>query len=291
VTISRPTDPNTPAFNHFDVVGGTESHFLNMTLTNGSSPTDGGAIHDHGTLQLQSCTFANNSAAGVGGAIMVASDGTARMSDCTFEYNSAAGDGGAIAAEEESLATSITNCILTENSAGGNGGAISAISAGSLYISGCMITFNSADGVLLNQGFGGGVYVDRVASATISSTDITDNTAAIQGGGLYVIDCDLTMTDGRLSYNTAAQDGGGFYIDAAGKTVTLNQVKVTDNKATNGKGGGGYILNGTLAGSLAELTGNTAGAAVLPLPGIGVKAGATATITVPANEQTVGDDL
>ena len=48
-----------------------------------------------------------------------------------------------------------------------------------------------------------------------------------------------------------------------------------------------YILKGTLAGSLAELTGNTATVAI---PGIAFKTGATVTLTVPMGQQTIVQD-
>jgi hypothetical protein len=104
---------------------------------------------------------------------------------------------------------------------------------------------------------------------------------------VYVLNCDLTMNNGQLHGNEADVDGGGFYVDAANKTAVLSGVRVTQNYAGR-KGGGGYIMNGTLAGSLAELTGNEAGVAI---PGIARKAGqTTVTLTVPPGEQTIQDD-
>jgi hypothetical protein len=77
-------------------------------------------------------------------------------------------------------------------------------------------------------------------------------------------------------------------VNATDLTVTLNNVSVTQNSVTAGKGGGGYIMNGTLAGALTALTGNTDTGGI---PGIGVKSTARTTITVPPNQQTLGDDL
>jgi predicted outer membrane repeat protein len=278
-------------FNQFDVISETESHFTGMTLANGQTKAAGGAIWDDGTVQLEGCTFTNNSStASDGGALVVLSGASATASNCIFENNSAAGNGGAIAAQSGSLATSLSNCTLTGNSAVANGGAVSAVEAGALSISGGSITENKATGAVAPRGFGGGVYVESTQVATISQVNIGYNTAAANGGGLYVLDTTLTMTDGQLSDNTAADYGGGFYVDASELTVTLNQVSVTDNTATTGKGGGGYIVRGTLAGALTALTGNAAGAPVLPLPGIGWKTGSTATITAPAGQQPIAND-
>lgn len=287
VTIERSAAPNTPAFRLLSVAADTESHFVGIKLQNGDTVGSGGAIRNAGKVQLMSCTFTENVAGFDGGAIVTLEDATTILFSCTFTDNSAGRDGGAIAALPGSLTTSLNTCTLTENETVARGGAVFAEGAGSLFISGSSITNNKTTGVVGVQGLGGGVYVETTASATINHTNITNNTAAWRGGGLYVLNCDLTMTYGSLSYNTASQDGGGFYIDADTKTVTLNNVSVTQNTATNGKGGGGYILKGTLAGSLSALTGNTAGLAIL---GIGVKVGAIATITVPPGQQTVVND-
>ncbi len=119
------------------------------------------------------------------------------------------------------------------------------------------------------------------------ASNIFGNTAGGEGGGVYVEAADLTMSGGELHGNTAAGYGGGIYVDAANKTVTMTNVKVAENQA-GGKGGGAYIWNGTLDGSLAELTDNTATGGIV---GIGFKKNqATAPLTVPANQQTKVED-
>jgi hypothetical protein len=164
--------------------------------------------------------------------------------------------------------------------------------ADTLTITGSTISLNTVSNLPGGaQGLGGGVYVENTTNATINQTDITDNTASWQGGGLYVLNTSLTMTGGQLAGNTSAQSGGGFFIDATGFTVTLNQVSVTNNTATNGLGGGGYVAAGTLAGQLlaGQLTGNTAGGQGPngSLPGIGLGIDAFWTITVAPNQQQV----
>lgn len=288
VTIERSAAPNTPAFNHFAVSANTESHFEGLTLKNGSSPFDGGSIRNSGKVQAMSCTFTDNFATTDGGAISTRFGATTYLFSCTFTNNKAAGYGGAVAAQPGSLATNLDTCTLTGNEAVLGGGAVSAVGANSFSISGSSITQNKATGA--NQGQGGGVYVQDTSSPTIGNTGIDNNTAAFQGGGLFVLRCDLTMNYGSLSSNTAAQDGGGFYIDEGlyAMTATLTSVRVTDNTATAGKGGGGYLKMGTLSGSLSALTGNTSG--VAGFAGIAWKSGSTANITVPPGQQTVVND-
>jgi predicted outer membrane repeat protein len=126
ITVERSSAPNTPAFNHFDIIADTESHFVSMTLTNGKSGVSGGSIYNSGTIQFMSCTFMNNASAGSGGAIYTRSGATATLSSCTFTDNSADDNGGAVAADADSLATSFANCTITGNSAKMHGGAIAS---------------------------------------------------------------------------------------------------------------------------------------------------------------------
>lgn len=290
ITIQRSVlNPFGPAFRLLSVNQDTESHFIGITLQNGATTGSGGGVWNDGTAQFSSCMFTNNSAGTDGGAIVARDGATTRLFSCTLTNNSASRDGGAIAALPGSLATSLEDCTLTDNSTVARGGAVFAEGAGSLAVSGGSITNNKTTGVVAGQGFGGGVYVKNTTSATVSYTDISSNTASFAGGGLFVQDCGLSMTGGSLSSNTAAQDGGGFYIDADTKTITLSSVSISNNAATAGKGGGGYLLKGTLTGSLSALMGNTSG--VAGFAGIAWKTGSTATITVPPGQQTVVNDL
>ena len=269
-------------------MSGKESHFTGITLTGGSSTFDGGSIWNNGTAHFLNCTFMSNSTTQFGGAIATRSGATTIVNNCEFWYNSATLGGGAIAAKSGSLTTNIIDCTLTENDPERDGGAVWAQGAGSLLIDGSSITVNRALGN--GTSLGGGVYVESVTTATINQTNITLNTSWHRGGGLYVQDCNLTMTGGQLANNDSTASGGGFYVDAADKTVTLNQVRITGNHS-GWKGGGGFIARGTLAVQLGPglLTGNTADGVGLngSLPGIGVGVGAFWTGTVAPNQQKV----
>jgi predicted outer membrane repeat protein len=208
-----------------------------------------------------------------------------------FTNNSAGAHGGAISAsafEPSTIVLSLTNCTLKGNHAVEAGGAIASIKAASLYLSECTINdTNQTTGAAPGEGFGGGVYIKNTASATILNTTIEANRASVAGGGVYVKDSDLTMNGGRLNENRAVEDGGGFYIDAPEMTVTLN-THITRNTATKGKGGGGYLVKGTLTGSLRELLDNQG---ARNFSGIGAKAGQTiVTLTIPGKQQAVAVD-
>ena len=81
---------------------------------------------------------------------------------------------------------------------------------------------------------------------------------------------------------------------ASNVVVPLNSVSVTNNQTTavGSKGGGGYVMKGTLAGSLTALTGNSDGAGVNgATAGIAYKKPlGDATITRPATHQPIVED-
>jgi hypothetical protein len=260
----------------FQVDQSTESHFVNMTFKNGLTNTSGGAIYDAGALQVLDCFFKNNYAFQMGGAI------------------------AAIPSSSSGTVTAyITNSEFDTNTAEIAGGAIASSGATVLTIEGCTITANQVTGVGVGAGFGGGVAVSNTFTTLINQTDIIGNTATQSGGGLSFQSvsafASLTMNDGQLKDNEADSLGGGIYVDAFGNTASLNGVSVTLNRASGagGKGGGGYVLNGTLDGTLTALTDNQDGAGVNgPTAGIAFKQanGATAPIAVPPNQQTVVAD-
>ena len=93
---------------------------------------------------------------------------------------------------------------------------------------------------------GGGVYVDKGGTFTLTSGNIADNTAAA-GGGVYVDEGGtFTMAGGSINNNNATTGGGGGVMVNKG-TFTLSGGSITDN-ATNSETygyGGGVCLYGT----------------------------------------------
>jgi hypothetical protein len=161
----------------------------------------------------------------------------------------------------------ITNLSLNNGSAallaviggfGPVGGAI--LDAGDLSVTNSTISGNTA----LN---GGGVYVAKGASATISSTLMNLNTTftlavakpatPTQGnGGAVYTDGDLRLFNTVIDSNTAADNGGGLYVDIPGTAVT-EQTTVTNNTASNA--GGGIANTGSLSLSGSQVRLNVAG--------------------------------
>jgi hypothetical protein len=117
---------------------------------------------------------------------------------------------------------------------------------------------------------GGGIAAPSLI--TLNASDVTSNTAAEFGGGIFNIGdaggistVTFANTTGgtSISKNTAAE-GGGIYNDGPTATVqfTDSSTRVTKNTATNANGGGGIFNTGG---------GTLIGAVSPPSPGANVK--------------------
>jgi hypothetical protein len=162
--------------------------------------------------------------------------------------NGLADTGGAILARGN---LTLTSCTLQGNQATdangwGQGGAI-RILGGTLDVSGCTITGNSAKD-------GGAIDLGTAEAVTISDSTISLNYASEEGGGIYGIHWDKTLTlhNVNMAGNIAVNAGGGVYIDDGG-VATPNMMLVLSGgtnihsnvvQSASGKGGGVYLDGG-----------------------------------------------
>jgi predicted outer membrane repeat protein len=155
----------------------------------------------------------------------------------------------------------VTNCAFLNNhlQAGYAGGAIYNFSWGTLTVSGCTISGNSATD-------GGGIFNGGAMTIT-ASTIISGNSATAQGGGIWNGGSSgMTISGSTISGNSAIY-GGGIYN--AGPLTVADSSTISGNSATFG-GGGIYNQNYrsvTVRDSV--LTGNSAtdGGAIYNVPG------------------------
>lgn len=186
----------------------------------------GGILNDSGALTLNSTPVLLNVAARAGGGIET-NGGTVSMTAGRLQSNTA-GVPGALSP--------------------GNGGGLHTTGAGTVSLSNLDVFNNVA------TADGGGLWNSATGTMTISNVDLETNTA-ISGGAIFVQgggDGSTTLNDGTLlDGNTATgtqfgDGGGGLYNDGA--TVTLDDVRVLDNRATAtlGSGGGIFSNSGTL---------------------------------------------
>ncbi len=124
------------------------------------------------------------------------------------------------------------------------GGGLYAVSGASLILSGVDIRDNEA-------GEGGGVYLAGASIVADAQVTVKKNTADSSGGGVMMTD-GSSWSGGSISNNTATLDGGGLYIEGA---VTLEDVSIDDNTADS-TGGGAVIFSGEAKTSAVKLSGN-----------------------------------
>jgi hypothetical protein len=213
---------------------GAATTINNITFTNGSTSTRGGAIRATGPLTVNGCTFTGNSGGDGGGAISV-DNALVTVNNSTFSGNHA----------QNGL-----------NSNGGNGGAIRVHGTGNLIITGSTFTGNNAN----SDGFGGAWWVDFNGHATITNSTFANNNAQGDGGVGFISGglSTVTAVGSTMSGNHAGSAGGvasGGALEVGG-TVTLKNSTVTGNTTTNG--GGGVDANSVNL-AYADVDGNSAG--------------------------------
>jgi hypothetical protein len=127
---------------------------------------------------------------------------------------------------------------VISNSASYKGGGV-GVWGGSVTLNGGQIIHNTANGPTGWDG-GGGMFI--LGSATLNGVQVISNSAS-HGGGLYVYQSNVTLSEAQIIDNSATSTGGGVFI-WANSIVTLNGGKITNNSARRG---GGVNSDGTLA--------------------------------------------
>ncbi|OWK36578.1 Fibronectin type III domain protein [Fimbriiglobus ruber] len=220
-----------------------------LTLTNGGSATDGGAVYDNNqNLTLDSMTITANTATGDGAGLFT-NGGTVIVTNSVFSNNKAA-DGVAI--RNTGATVAIADTTIDGNTAtnpDGTGGYYQ--SGGSSTITGSSFTNNvGGDGVGLFVTGGpttlGTSFVGNNKSTNAGGPDI--------GGGLAVAGGQVTVQNSTISGNTANADGAG--VDFQSGSLTIQNSTIAFNTAdadnTGGGDGGGVFVATTLSVGLSS---------------------------------------
>jgi hypothetical protein len=89
-----------------------------------------------------------------------------------------------------------------------------------------------------SSGSGGGIYSAR--SVSITNSIVTQNTASLEGGGIY--SDGLSMTNCLIVDNTTRADGGGVYqVEFGLGNAAIIGSTFSGNRASNAAGGGAYL--------------------------------------------------
>ncbi|MFT4037497.1 MAG: right-handed parallel beta-helix repeat-containing protein [Thermomicrobiales bacterium] len=133
----------------------------------------------------------------------------------------------------------MSNCTIDGAEAGWSGGGL--YSLGLLTMTGCTISNNRATNPDTTANYGG-VAVNSVA--TFTDCHFLNNHADVFGGGLVVGDTATATLDGAsVVQGNSAATAGGVGVGAGALTVGPG-VRITQNTADAGKGGGIYSLMG-----------------------------------------------
>ena len=218
---------------------------LTMTggILSGNSAVSGGGVYSDGsvTVSNESAVISGNSASANGGGVYVSESGILSLSAGSVgesgKPNTASGGSGVYLAGKATLTGGSISYNGTET---GTGGGLYLNTVEEITLNGTELSHNQAKD-------GGAIYAVKPESAaenvtlTIAKGSISNNSASVNGGGVYLESgVKLAMTGGALNTNTAA-NGGGAYA-ASGSTMTLSGGTVgstdgkTGNSANNGAG-------------------------------------------------------
>jgi CSLREA domain-containing protein len=154
LTVQRSNAGATPQFSIFYVVGGNNVNISGLTLTNGDSPDDGGAINNFGTLVVDGLALSGNHATLSGGAIYNSSTGLLTISNTTISGNQA--DVGALV--NAGANATITNTTFTGNTnqTSAPGQAIFGFTDSVTTVTNCTVSLNTGDAALFQNPSGVG---------------------------------------------------------------------------------------------------------------------------------------
>lgn len=264
----------------------------NVTFTANKAKFRGGAVYASNNadeyvtryVNLTDCVFTDNEAV-LGGAVSVYSSsmdykngGIVTISDCEFNSNKALKQkatatvafGGAIYADRKSSVT-VDNSYFNTNTAELSGGAAYITGLSTLNLKNCEFTENAATTETAN----GGAITVQSAYCNINASDLYDNTATLNGGGIYVtyleelaVNSEVKLDNTLFSGNTG-ENGGAIYAEdmitnTDSTTITATDCEFELNKAS--RGGAVYLADNSDAyikdGFFAKNSGSSAGGAL-----------------------------
>ncbi len=194
-----------------------------ITVTGNRAKNGGGVAVLHGNFTMIAGSIGEKNGANTatyGGGVYV-SEGEVWLKGGSVEYNTATDGGGAYVTGGKMY---MLDGSLAGNDATGNGGG--AYVAGDFRMQGGTIGGEGGENHALN---GGGVYVNE-GNVTIVYGEITHNRADKDGGGFLVSAADnsvkVRMLSGSLSFNQAKANGGGMAVESSSDSTQTITVEI-----------------------------------------------------------------
>ncbi len=199
LSVQRSSTAGTPAFRIFNLAPGVKSAISGLTITNGSTPGNGGGITSAGTLTIDAVRVSGNSA-NLGGGIW--NQGILHIRNSTIASNVASAAGGGVGNSSGDLY--VDGSTIASNAAAYGGG---LVNYSNLVVVNSTVAGNEA---LTN---GGGIYaVASTSTANIYSSTIAYNDA---------------------DYDRMGYSGGGIFVEGGSATLNLRNTLVAGNTVGN----------------------------------------------------------
>ncbi len=212
---------------------------------------DGGAGTDR--LNLDGVTVADTPGRG----LSVNAVESVSIVNSSFIGNSADLGGGVLLRNVESA--SLSNVVIADNTADSGGGI--AVVDSVVLITASEITNNRSTRRVLG---GGGVYARSTRRfdgdlLTIATSNISENSSAGEGGGIFIIGAGISISDSTIDSNVASGGAGGGISglsNGVAGDVVLRRTSVTNNSSSR-SGGGVAVLGTGVDFANVTITGNT----------------------------------
>jgi predicted outer membrane repeat protein len=204
----------------------------NTMIRGDSSSLGGGLAFGTGSyVDVTNCVLDDNGAIIHGGAVYIGSNSVADFVGCDFTNNRAINDGGGVYGHSDGFTVTFDDCEFLRNTAGDAGGAMGALSGLTEFVD-CRIKGNLAGTS------GGALAFGQNAPMSLLGCVVTGNRSDGDGGALYLMGLTVTpwaftLTSTTISSNYAAQNGGGVYFEVTGSgdTLRFDQAILRDNCA------------------------------------------------------------
>ncbi|GAA5484283.1 beta strand repeat-containing protein [Haloferula sargassicola] len=245
------------------------------TVSGNRAASEGGGLwNGSGLMTVDGAEITGNTASGadatMGGGGIFNAGGTVMIKNSTMitgnVADGASGSGGGVF-NDAGGSVEITNSTLATNTANRAGGAIednSGVGLG-LTLTSVTLSENTAGTPAANPGNGGALHISGAGDVMITSSTVSGNDAALEGGGLWNGSGTMTVSGTTVSGNTASgdalDDGGGGIFNNGGTLTVSASSSITANVADGTAGSGGGIHNatgGTVAVSGSSISGNLA---------------------------------
>lgn len=206
------------------------TRFINNTARSGGQ---GGALYtyDQPSANFTNCTWIGNKAY-QGGVLMGGADPGGEsewlFEDCLLEGNAASQFGGALWGSGTNLTNVNTRYVSN-----------TALAGGAVYATGfpddspLHVTFQ--DCILHNNSVaqsGGVAFLKTVARVKVQRSNVTQNSAKLVAGGLYLQDASGLIEDSNLAGNVA-QSAGALMIEGEASSFLIHNSQLTQNKVGN----------------------------------------------------------